>query len=112
MAPETHTPTPWTVDGGYISGPHGEPVAVLGPATLFAGSLEEREANGALIVVAVKERAALLAERDRLRTALVELLRVAEHPATIAGMIPGYRREHYAACKAARAALAATEEKP
>ena len=65
MARETHTPTPWTLDGGYLSGPNGEPIAVLGPASMLAGSIMERDANGRLVVAAVNERAAL---REALRT--------------------------------------------
>mgnify|MGYP001589402813 CR=1 FL=1 len=64
------TPTPWAVDHREILGLRGEIIATLGPTCLLVGSTTERDANSALIVAAVNERAALIAERDRLRAAL------------------------------------------
>ena len=96
MARKMHTPTPWTRDRGYISGLRGEPIAVLGPASMFAGSIVEREANGDLIVAAVNERAAL-------REALQALLAGYDHT-----LPDAWRRDRPVSL--ARAVLALGEE--
>ena len=101
MARETHTPTPWTADEGYITGPSGEPIAVLGPASMFAASTLEREANGDLIVAAVNERAAL---RDALRSCIDALNSSSIQPRLAGHVLPSD------AVGRARAALALGEE--
>jgi len=117
MAPKPHTSTPWTVNGrahkGFIFGDYVVGIRGLddrGPCTVAIvrggnhDDHETTEANAALIVVAVNERAALLAERDRLRVALFacgELLDRMSQDATMPHEV-----EHVA--KRARAALEET----
>lgn len=48
-----HTPLPWSISvAGLIYGKYNEPIARLGPHSLFAGSMIERNANGRYIVQA------------------------------------------------------------
>ena len=75
MARETHTPTPWGHTNFTI-----HTVSPVGSLTIgrvwddtvtdAVDSPKQALANAALIVAAVNERAAVIAERDRLRAAL------------------------------------------